>query len=149
MIRNFFHTPLCTIIIAIPQTVATAADQEQTIQKTLPAVPGRGLEAGFHRIHYDFQGSGVNRQDSCLFLLHHGIFIFQERIFKLPKNLFRSLFFPEKKRNYGKTAFFKKITLLTCLLQIQQGPGQLFLLLLIASPGRSASGNSGYEPSGN
>ena len=36
-------------------------------KKTLPAVPLRGPEAGFHRIHYDFHGSGVNHLDSCLF----------------------------------------------------------------------------------
>ena len=31
-------------------------------------MPRRGPEAGFHRIHYDFHGSGVNHIDSCLFL---------------------------------------------------------------------------------
>ena len=31
-------------------------------------MPRRGPEAGFHRIHYDFHGSGVNPIDSCLFL---------------------------------------------------------------------------------
>ncbi len=37
-------------------------------KKTLPAVPRRGPEAGFHRIHYDFHGSGVDHIDSCLYL---------------------------------------------------------------------------------
>ncbi len=47
---------------------APAADQEQTIQKKpRPAVLWRGPEAGFHRIHYDFPGSGVNHIESCLF----------------------------------------------------------------------------------
>ena len=31
-------------------------------------MPQRGPEAGFHRIHYDFHGSGVNPIDSGLFL---------------------------------------------------------------------------------
>jgi hypothetical protein len=48
----FLTLPSCTIIAAAPQTVAPAADQEQTIP--LPAVPQRGPEAGFHLIHYDF-----------------------------------------------------------------------------------------------
>jgi hypothetical protein len=51
-----------------PQTVAPAADQYQTIQKPLPAVSPRGHEAGFHRVHYDFNGSGVNPADLCTFL---------------------------------------------------------------------------------
>jgi len=33
MIRDFFHTPQFTMIAAAPQTVAPAADLEQTIQK--------------------------------------------------------------------------------------------------------------------
>ena len=37
-------------------------------KKILPVVSRRSPEAGFHRIHYDFLGSGVNHIDSCLFL---------------------------------------------------------------------------------
>ena len=37
-------------------------------KKNLPAVPRRDNEIEFHRIHYDFHGSGVNHRDSCLFL---------------------------------------------------------------------------------
>jgi hypothetical protein len=33
-----------------------------------PAVPRRSPEAGFHHVHYDFHGSGVNPTDSCTFL---------------------------------------------------------------------------------
>jgi hypothetical protein len=68
MIRDFYHTPPCTMIAAAPQTVAPAADQEQTIQKTLAPVPRKIPEAGFHRIYYDFHGLGVNHRDSHLFL---------------------------------------------------------------------------------
>ena len=32
----------------------------------MSAVPRGGHEAGFHRIHYDFHGSGVNYIYSCL-----------------------------------------------------------------------------------
>jgi hypothetical protein len=34
----------------------------------MQAVPHRDPEAGFHRIHYDFHGSGVNPIDSCRLL---------------------------------------------------------------------------------
>jgi len=37
-------------------------------KKTLPAVPRRSPDAVFHRIHYDFHGSGVNPISSCPFL---------------------------------------------------------------------------------
>jgi hypothetical protein len=37
-------------------------------KKNLPAVPRRIPEAGFHRMYYDFHGSGVNHLDSCLLL---------------------------------------------------------------------------------
>ena len=67
MIRDFFHTLSCTMFAAAPQTVAPAADQEQTIQKTPARRALRGSEAGFHRLHYDFHGSGVNPVDSWLF----------------------------------------------------------------------------------
>jgi len=47
MIRDFFHTPPCTMIAAAPQTVTPAADQEQTIQKTLaPPCLGKSLRLG-------------------------------------------------------------------------------------------------------
>ena len=38
-------------------------------------MPRRGPEAGFHRIHYDFHGSGVNHTDSCQFLQSKKILI--------------------------------------------------------------------------
>ena len=42
-----------------PRRIAPAADQEQTIQKPLPAVHRRGHETGFHRKQYFFHGSEV------------------------------------------------------------------------------------------
>jgi hypothetical protein len=57
------------MIAAAPEGLPPRRISNQTIQKiTLPAVPLRGHEAGFHRIYYDFHGSGVNHIDSCLFL---------------------------------------------------------------------------------
>jgi len=46
------------MITATPQSVAPAAANNS--KKPLPAVPRKALEAGFHCIHYDFHGSGVN-----------------------------------------------------------------------------------------
>ena len=60
MIRDFFTLLHVQIIAAAPQTVAPAVDQYQTIQKNLAPVPRRGPEAGFYRIHYDFDGLCVN-----------------------------------------------------------------------------------------
>ena len=69
MIRDFFkHSPF-TMISAASEGSPPRRISNTTIQKKLqPAVPQRGPEAGFHRIHYDFHGSGVNPIDSCLFL---------------------------------------------------------------------------------
>ncbi len=47
MIRDFFHTPSCTMIAAAPQTVAPAADLKQTIQKkTWPPCLGEAMRRG-------------------------------------------------------------------------------------------------------
>ena len=56
------------MIAAAPEGSLPRRISNKTIKKTLPAVPRRGPEAGFHRIHYDFHGLGVNPIDSCLFL---------------------------------------------------------------------------------
>ena len=68
MIRDFFNTPPFTMIAAAPEGSPPRRISNKQFKKTLPAVPRRGPEAGFHRIHYDFHGSGVNHIDSCLFL---------------------------------------------------------------------------------
>ena len=52
-----------------PRRGSPVADRWLKIQKnSQPAVPRRGLEAGFIRIADDFHGSGVNQIDSYLFL---------------------------------------------------------------------------------
>ena len=55
-------------MIAAPEGSPPRRIGNKQFKKPLPAVPRRGPEAGFHRIHYDFHGSGVNPIDSCLFL---------------------------------------------------------------------------------
>jgi len=60
MIRDFFNTPPFTMIAAAPEGSPPRRISNKQSKKTLPAVPLRGPEAGFHRIHYDFHGSGVN-----------------------------------------------------------------------------------------
>ena len=68
MIRDFLNTPPCTMITAAPEGSPPRRISNKQFKKNLPAVPRRGPEAGFHRIHHDFHGSGVNPIDSCLFL---------------------------------------------------------------------------------
>ena len=46
------------MIAAAPEGSPPRRISNKTIQKILPAVPRRGPEAGFHRIHYDFLGFG-------------------------------------------------------------------------------------------
>ena len=67
MLRDFFHTPPCTMIAAAPQTVPPRRIRNKQFKKPLPAVLRRGPEAGFHRIYYDFHGLGANHIDSCPF----------------------------------------------------------------------------------
>ena len=67
------------MIAAAPEGLPPRRISNKQFQKTLPAVPRRGPEAGFHRVYYDFHGSGVNPIDSCLFL--------QKRIFLKYTNL--------------------------------------------------------------
>ena len=56
------------MIAAAPEGSPPRRISNKQFKKLLPAVPRRGPEAGFHRIHYDFHGSGMNSIDSCLFL---------------------------------------------------------------------------------
>jgi hypothetical protein len=56
------------MIAAAPEGSPPRRISNKQFKKTLPAVPRRGPEAGFHPIHYDFHGSGVNPIGSCLFL---------------------------------------------------------------------------------
>jgi hypothetical protein len=48
------------MIAAAPEGSPPRRISNKQFKKNLPAVPRRGPEAGFHRIHYDFHGSGVN-----------------------------------------------------------------------------------------
>jgi hypothetical protein len=60
MIRDFFkHTPF-TMIATAPEGSPQRWISTNNSKKTLPAMPRRGPEAGFHRIHYDFHGLGAN-----------------------------------------------------------------------------------------
>ena len=69
MIRDFYSQSSMYDDCRRPRRVAPAAESvTNNSKKIMPAVPRRGPEAGFHRIHYDFHGSGVNSIDSCLFL---------------------------------------------------------------------------------
>jgi hypothetical protein len=54
MIRDFLNTPPFTIVAAVPEGSPPRRISNKQFKKPLPAVPRRGLEAGFHRIHYDF-----------------------------------------------------------------------------------------------
>jgi hypothetical protein len=55
--RFFLNTPQFTMIAAAPEGAPPRRISNKQIQKnSRPAVPRRGPEAGFHRIHYDFQG---------------------------------------------------------------------------------------------
>ena len=52
-----------------PRRVAPRRISNKTIQKNpCPPCLGEALRREFHRIHYDFHGSGVNPLDSCQFL---------------------------------------------------------------------------------
>ena len=44
------------MIAAAPEGSPPRRISNKQFKKTLPAVPRRGPEAGFHRIHYDFHG---------------------------------------------------------------------------------------------
>ena len=56
----FLNTPPFTMIAAAPEGSPPRRIRNKQFKKTLPAVPRRGPEAGFHRIHYDFHGLGAN-----------------------------------------------------------------------------------------
>jgi hypothetical protein len=56
------------MIANAPQAVALRRIRDKQFKKTLPDVPQRGPEPEFHRIQYDFHGSGVTLIDSDLFL---------------------------------------------------------------------------------
>jgi len=61
--------PSGTMNAAAADGASCAADRWLKIQKnSLPAVPRRGPEAEVIRIEDNFHGSGVNRNDSFLFL---------------------------------------------------------------------------------
>jgi len=64
------------MIAAAPEGSPPRRISNKQSKKTLPAVPLRGPGAGFHRIHYDFHGSGVNPIDSCLFFTEQIFFNF-------------------------------------------------------------------------
>ena len=48
------------MIAAAPKGRPRGGSVTNNPKKPLPAVPRRGPEAGFHRIHYDFHGLGAN-----------------------------------------------------------------------------------------
>jgi hypothetical protein len=60
MIRDFFYTPPFTTMAAAPEGSPPRRISNKQFKKNLPAVPRRGPEAGFHRIHYDFHDLGAN-----------------------------------------------------------------------------------------
>jgi hypothetical protein len=67
--RDFLNTPPFTMITAAPEGSPPRRISNKQFKKNhCPAVPRRGPEAGFNRIHYDFHGSGMNHIDSCPFL---------------------------------------------------------------------------------
>ena len=65
MIRDFFSH---SSISDDRRRGGSGKNNYKQFKKTLPVVSRRSPEAGFHRIHYDFLGSGVTHIDSCLFL---------------------------------------------------------------------------------
>ena len=67
MIRDFFKHSSITMIAAAPEGSPPRRISYKQFKKNLPAVPRRGPEAGFHRIHYDFK-FWVRTLCSCLFL---------------------------------------------------------------------------------
>ena len=60
MIRDFFKHPPFMMIDAAPEGSPRRRIINKQFKKILPAVPRKGPEAGFHRIHYDFHGFGAN-----------------------------------------------------------------------------------------
>ena len=48
------------MVAAAPEGSPPRRISNKQFKKTLPAVPRRGPEAGFHRVHYDFHGLGAN-----------------------------------------------------------------------------------------
>ena len=54
MIRDFFHTPPCTMIAAAPKGSPPRRIWNKQFKKTLPDVPLRGPEAGFPRVNTIF-----------------------------------------------------------------------------------------------
>jgi hypothetical protein len=56
------------MIATAPQAVALRRIRNKQFKKTCPLCLKRGPELEFHRIHYDFHGSGVTNGDSDLFV---------------------------------------------------------------------------------
>jgi hypothetical protein len=50
------------MIAAAPEGSHPRRISNKQLKKTLPAVPQRGPEVGFHRIHYDFHGFWCKHQ---------------------------------------------------------------------------------------
>jgi len=77
MIRDFFsHASMYDDRRRPTNGLPRGGSGTNNSKKILPAVPRRGPEAGLHRIHYDFHGSGVNHIDSCLFLQSFNSYFF-------------------------------------------------------------------------